>query len=409
MARSSPLHVRVNLLPTRLAGAQFRELCRWTGLLVCRATERNVVRLSRRRRALREGDRRVTWEMVVRQLTFRWRQQLLAVVGAATVFATALLATGMSAGFGAEVRGVVRGMGGDGWVLSAASGGPFSGVVPLDQSVAGQLGALPGVRRADPILILNESLAHAGKLTDVVVMGHPVGRAESSVDKGRSEAASGEAVADRSAGIALGSTVVLAGHPLHIVGRTKGRTILGGTPLIFVPLADAQAAGTGGTALISAVVVSGRPGALPAGLRFFDTPALTKGLLRPLGSARQAIAASRLLLWAVAVVIVACVTYMAAIEQVRDFAVLKAIGARSRTLTTGLAGQAVVVSLLAAFIALGLARVLRPGLGTFPVVLTPTSQVLLPVVAVIVGGLASLAGIRRALRTDPALAFAGAG
>jgi putative ABC transport system permease protein len=236
-----------------------------------------------------------------------------------------------------------------------------------------------------------------------------VGRAEPSVVEGRSDKAPGEAVADRSAGIALGSTVVLAGHPLHIVGRTKGRTILGGAPVISVPLVDAQAVGTGGTALISAVVVSGRPDALPAGLRYLDRAALEKALLRPLGTARQAILAARFLLWTVAVVIVACVTYMAAIEQVRDFAVLKAIGARSRTLATGLAGQAILVTLLAAVIALELARLLRPGLGKFPVVLTPTSQELLPVVAIIVGGLASLAGIRRALRTDPALAFAGAG
>ena len=129
-------------------------------------------------------------------------------------------------------------------------------------------------------------------------------------------------------------------------------------------------------------------------------------LSRPLRTPQQAIAASRLLLWAVAVVIVSCVTYMAAIEQVRDFAVLKAVGAASRTLAVGLAAQAVAITLLASLVALVLARLLRPGLGSFPVAFTTSSQALLPVVAVVVGIVASLAGIRRALRTDPALAFA---
>jgi putative ABC transport system permease protein len=325
------------------------------------------------------------------------------------VFAVALLATGMSAGFRAEADRMVAGIGGDGWVISSGTAGPFSGEVPLDQSAASLVGAVGGVRRAEPILIVNESVADAGRVVDAVVVGHVPAEAEPAVVQGRPERAPGEAVVDHSTGMALGSTIALGGRSLRVVGRTRGRTVLGGTPMVFTSLSDAQLVGASGAHLISAVVVTGDPVGLPGGLRFLARPALTSALLRPLRGSSRAIGGSRLVLWATAVVIVACVTYMAAIEEVRDFAVLKAVGAQSRALAGGLAAQAVTVTVLAGLVALGLARLLRPGLGSFPVTITGGSQALVPVVAVVVGILASLAGIRRALHTDPAVAFGGAG
>ena len=50
---------------------------------------------------------------------------------------------------------------------------------------------------------------------------------------------------------------------------------------------------------------------------------------------------------------------------------------------------------------------LRPTIP-LPVTLTSGTYATLPVVAVVVGILASLFGMRRAVRTDPALAFSGA-
>jgi putative ABC transport system permease protein len=43
-----------------------------------------------------------------------------------------------------------------------------------------------------------------------------------------------------------------------------------------------------------------------------------------------------------------------------------------------------------------------------PITLTTNAYAMLPLVAVVVGVLASLFGVRRAVRTDPALAFSGA-
>jgi putative ABC transport system permease protein len=54
-----------------------------------------------------------------------------------------------------------------------------------------------------------------------------------------------------------------------------------------------------------------------------------------------------------------------------------------------------------------MARALQPTIP-LPVSFTSSAVAALPIIAVVVGVLASLAGVRRAVRADPAAAFAGA-
>ena len=58
-------------------------------------------------------------------------------------------------------------------------------------------------------------------------------------------------------------------------------------------------------------------------------------------------------MWLVAAIIVAALLYVSALQRVRDFAVLKALGSSSLALFGSLALQAVVVTLLAAALAHG--------------------------------------------------------
>jgi putative ABC transport system permease protein len=111
-------------------------------------------------------------------------------------------------------------------------------------------------------------------------------------------------------------------------------------------------------------------------------------------------------LWLVAAIIVGSVIYLSATERNRDFAVFKATGSSNAAIAGGLIAQAVVLTLTAAALAAVLAAVLAP---TFPirVVISPLTYLALPVVAVIIGIVASLAGVRRVTSVDPALAFGG--
>jgi putative ABC transport system permease protein len=130
-------------------------------------------------------------------------------------------------------------------------------------------------------------------------------------------------------------------------------------------------------------------------------------LQRPLKQATQTINFLCVLLWIVAAGIIGSIVYLQALERVRDFAVLKATGTTNSALLGGLALQAVLLSLLSAVAAVVLAALLSPLLA-MPAEISRGAYLLLPVIAVIVGLLASLAGLRRAVGVDPALAFGGA-
>jgi putative ABC transport system permease protein len=123
-------------------------------------------------------------------------------------------------------------------------------------------------------------------------------------------------------------------------------------------------------------------------------------------NAISTIAAIRILMWLVAALIIGAVAYLSAIDRVRDFAVLKAVGGSSRTLAMSLMLQSVLTAVLAALFAVGLARVMEPAV-TVPVVFEGSAVLLLLAVAAIVGMLSSLVALRRAVVVDPALAFGG--
>jgi putative ABC transport system permease protein len=99
--------------------------------------------------------------------------------------------------------------------------------------------------------------------------------------------------------------------------------------------------------------------------------------------------------------------YVTALERTRDFAVLKAVGASTRLLFAGLAAQAILVALAAAIIAAILANFMT-GIFAQPVDIPSSAFFILPLSALIVGLIASLAALRRAASVDPSAAFAGA-
>jgi putative ABC transport system permease protein len=116
---------------------------------------------------------------------------------------------------------------------------------------------------------------------------------------------------------------------------------------------------------------------------------------------------ARSLMWIVAVVIIGALVYVSALARLRDFAVLKSLGASSWILFLGVAAQAVIVALLAALLALGVAQVMSP-IFALPMAVPVSAYVALPVVAIVVGLLASLVALRRAVGVDPVSAFAAA-
>jgi putative ABC transport system permease protein len=109
----------------------------------------------------------------------------------------------------------------------------------------------------------------------------------------------------------------------------------------------------------------------------------------------------------IAVLVVALFFALLTVERTSLYGVLKAIGARSRTLAAGVLAQAVVVTLLASAVGVAVAMALDAAIppGSVPFELSG-SRILTSVVALLVAAtVGSAFSLRRVLRVDPASAI----
>ena len=345
------------------------------------------------------------WNITLRDLQFRRRQFAIAVVGAGLAFALALVLTGMSAGFRHEARATVRGIGAAAWVVPRGVSGPFTSQSTMPVGVA--RGVIGGGQTEPVATFGHVARLPDGALKNVTVVGHSIGAlGDPSWGRHAVSQSPGQAAVDERLGANAGDTVTLGPNRLRVTRVVRDRTVFGGQPVVFVSLSEAQKIAFAGRPFANALVTRAVPTRVPPGFTVVTNGDVRRDLLRPLQGAVGSIDLTRALMWILAAVVIAAITYLSALERLRDFAVLKAVGGSPRALLLSLSAQAVVSSLIAAALGAAVAQVLAPG---FPIAVTiePSAYLLLPVVALVVGVLASLAAIRRVTRVDPALAFSG--
>lgn len=342
----------------------------------------------------------------ISDLAWRRRRFFIAVLGTALVFALTLLLSGFLEHFTLEVDRSLRAMGNDGFVIRKGTPGPFTSLAPFDDGITDTLRATPGVAAADPVATVRQTLPGETPL-EIFVVGHRVGGLGAPPDvEGRPVADQGEMVIDSSSGLDVGDRLSLGGFDFVVTGTVSDLSVGGGLPNAYITLDDAQQLVFRGLPLATSILVKGRPQTLPAEYEYSTVSEAKQDLMRPLADVIDSIKTFRLLLWIVAAAIVGSVLYLSALERTGDFAVFKATGTSTGDLAGTLALQAALLSLTASIVAIGLAFLLAPQFPagvSFPVRLL----LLLPVVAVFVGLLGSVAGLRRAVSVDPALAFGG--
>jgi putative ABC transport system permease protein len=325
------------------------------------------------------------------------------------LFGLTLSTTGISSGFDVEAARTVRQLRVDEWIVDRGAVGPFLGSSPMAATRLDEVARLPGVTRVVNTVFTRKVILTSGEPIDVNLFGAPPGALGlPAAMSGRAPSRAGEiAISTTLHHYGIGARLALAGHEFTVVGKVPDSTALAGVPNVFLTLADAQLVAFDGQPVVSALAVEGTIGAgLPSDLTVISNSAARADLLRALKQARASIYLTAVLSWIVAAMIIGAVIYLSVIERLRDFAVFKAIGLSTRSILGGLALQAVLLSLGAALIGSGVAALLGPNLS-LPVSVTWHVYVLLPVVAVVVGLLASVAGLRRAVAVDPAVAFGG--
>ena len=345
------------------------------------------------------------WMTTARDVAWRWRRFLIATIAAALVLALTVILSGIIEHLDDEIRRTVDALGAEAFVVDEAVPGPFTSVAVIPADAEQAVAAARGGEVA-PLIALPQTLPGDVPL-DIYLIGHRPGSLGSpDVVHGRAPSADGEVAIDESSGFAIGDDVVLSKVTLKVVGLTSGLTVLGERPNLYVTIAAAQRIVFGGQPAVTGFLLSEEGGAAPEGLRVVDRAGAIADLRRPLGDTIESIELFRFLLWLVAAAIVGSVLYLSALERARDMAVFKATGASNADLVGGLVLQALALALTASAVAVVLAMMLAP---LFPAGISLPASLLLmvPVVAVVVGIVGSLAGLRRTLAADPAAAFGG--
>ena len=316
--------------------------------------------------------------------------------------------SGLAAGFRWELDRTVGAVGADRWIVSEKSQARLTAVSPFAASVVAGIAHEPGVTEASGLVVLPVEVARHGTQTITVnifgvapgALGTPVATA------GETLTGSGQVVVDTKIGVPVGDVIQVGSQRLKVIGLVKDRTIGGGMPNAYVSLRDAQLLGFGGRPLVTAVVTKGVPASAPHGLSIVPATTIEEQTQQTLSAAAASLVSARTLMWLIAALIVAALIYVSALQRVRDFAVLKALGTSSRMLFGSLCLQAVIVTFLAAGFGASICTLMK-GIFKQPVAIPASAFVTLPLVAVAVGVLASLVALRTATRADPAAAFGG--
>ena len=348
-------------------------------------------------------------KIAFRDLQWRSRRIGIAIAGAALVFALALVMSGLSAGFDNESARTVSLARGTAWIVDRGGTGPFLQPSPLSSATVQAVVKQVGSAHAAPLLFGRQSVQRRngtkfGEHQHVNLVGSPPGRLGSPfAASGRSIRADSEVVVDATLGAQVGQQIRLGTQAFTVVGKVAGARLLAGVPNVYVTLHDAQALAFGGKDLATAIVVD-RPVQPPAGTKMLDNGEAKIDGLRPVVNAQKTIAMVRSLLWLVAALIMGSVVYLGVLERTKDIAVLKGMGARSRSLVGSLALQAALLGGASSIIGAGLATIIAP---VFPLSAEiPTAAfVLLPLIAIAIGLLACLAAAKRVFTIQPALAF----
>lgn len=344
------------------------------------------------------------WLVAVKDLAWRRRRFVMAVVATSLVFALALIGTGVRDSLSREPAAALDALGADALVVPQGGSGPFGGLAEIGDATVEAVRAGSGVDDAD-VMLTAGATAFTPDETLVQLVGHvPGGVASPEVSDGRAPTGPGEAAVGARTGLDPGDVVEIRDRRFEVVGVTDRTTVSGGRPLVFLAIDDAQELLFGGLPLANALVVEGQPDGAPEGYEVMGRLEAENALREPLAGPIGSLDLLRVLLWFVAATIVGLVLYLSAIERTRDFAVLKATGSSTTMLALALAIQAVVVAVVAAVIGVAVARVLAPA---FPLEIPIPNDAAwwVPALAVVIGLAGSLVGLRRAVTVDPALAF----
>jgi putative ABC transport system permease protein len=361
--------------------------------------------------------------------------------GLSLLLGIVIMMTGVYGGLIDDALRQARAANADIWVVEANTKGPFAESSRIPGDTRELVSRVYGIRRAGSVTYQSVQTEANGASYRLFLIGFEPGRpgGPSKLVAGREIMRSHyEMIVDRRAGLALGQEVPLGtrGHKFTVVGLMQNEVTSSGDPVGYITLRDAQElqfelappaqrreVARGGSQeandQINAVIAKVSPyvpvNEVAAALsRWKHLTALTQAQQETMLSkvvierARKQQLLIMVLLVIVSAVIIALIIYTMTMDKVRSIATLKFVGAPDRTIVGLIIQQSLALGIAGYFAGLALVFIFRP---YFPrrLVFDPESVAVVFVITVVICLLASILGIRLALKVDPAEALASSG
>jgi putative ABC transport system permease protein len=395
--------------------------------------------------------------LAIRDIRHKLSRFLLTAVGIGLLLMIVMGMAGIYQGFTEDALSFLHCAKADLWIVQRATRGPFAEISRIPWSLEDRAYAVTGVAEARAFVTQVVQREYQGKPLRLVVQGLAWPRDDGTqlpLMAGRPLGqAHYEMIADRSLGLRLGDRVPLGKDVYTVVGVTTGMAGPAGDGFAFFTIPDAiaiqydtpgeairlerearrsrlheqdlgntqpilleRAGGPMsqlpalGTQYVSAIMVNVAPGVDPArvakvisawsDVTVYPDDAQRDLMLKSIERNRRQLGMFRTLLVIISGIIMSLILYTLTLDKVHDIAMLKLMGARSRTVIALILQEALLLGALG----YGLAYVI--GLWVYPyfprrVSITDTILVQLGVIVVAISVVSSLLGIWKAMSVQP--------
>jgi putative ABC transport system permease protein len=362
---------------------------------------------------------------------------LLTCVGLSLLLAVVVTMAGIYRGQTADALALLRAIKADIWIVEANTLGPFAEASRVPGDTREIIARVDGIVEAGAITLQNVQIERGERRARLQVVGYEPGRpgGPTQLTAGREITRSRfELIADQQTGLSLGETIRLGRNDYTVVGMTSGIVTLSGDSIVYMTLRDAQQlqfdlappaarreAARGAqrtqTDFINAVVARVSPNVPVSEIaeiieRWKHLAALSAEdqerllTLTVIERAQRQIGLFMTMLTIVSAVIIALIVYTLTMDKIRAIATLKLIGAPDRTIVALIVQQALAMGIIGYLAGALLVFTFK---GWFPrrVVMLEWDIIALFGLVVVVCILASMLGVRAALRVDAARALTG--
>ncbi|HEB82583.1 MAG TPA: ABC transporter permease [Gammaproteobacteria bacterium] len=392
--------------------------------------------------------------LAYRDVSNSFGRYLLTGIGLGLLIGVTLTMAGVFRGMVDDGKALLRSAGADIWVVQQNTLGPFAEPSSLPDDIYRGILALEGVSQATNVAYLTLEVSHGSRSVRVMLEGIDADSNRLPLTAGRPVSRSHyELVADERSGFRVGDRIPIHRHEYEVVGLTRGMRSPSGDPMLFLPLKDAQEIQflkdndalfrdrrqlqenprlnpPGNPALldaveeslfsnhrVNAVLVQLLPGTNPwqvadeiekwLRLTAYPRDEMEEILIGQLiAMASKQIGMFLVILTIVSAAIVALTIYSMTQTKLKEIAVLKLIGTRNALISRMILLEAIGLGMIG-FLTGKLAVTYWAPLFPKHVVLLPEDTFRALLITLVICVLASIAGIRAALRVPPGSAIGG--